>query len=278
MSLRRVLALWRVHLFLDLIFVLRSPERAIVYIVSDGIIASSAVAGMVLLATRFESIGEWPASRILFLGAFGVLVDGVVASFFQFNVAFLSRRIGRGQLDHSLLQPQPLRQCLLTEGFAPLSGSGSVLTGIIGLSIAASGLGIVITPLWMTLLCVHVVAATAIAVSFSTIWATLAFWSPRGAEEVSSAAFDVVTGLKGFPLDRVGGALTVALLTVAPAGFVGWLPARVLTASEPSVEALVATPLAAVAFAGIAILCLRLGLRHYLRTGSWRYTDFGHRR
>ena len=61
---------------------------------------------------------------MLFLLGYALLVRGVIDTFFNYNVAFISRRIGRGQLDHMLVQPQPLWMALLTEGFAPFSGSG----------------------------------------------------------------------------------------------------------------------------------------------------------
>jgi pyruvate/2-oxoglutarate/acetoin dehydrogenase E1 component len=38
-----------------------------------------------------------------------------------------------------------------------------------------------------------------------------------------------------------------------------------------------ATPLAALAFVGLAMLAFNQGLRHYGRTGSQRYLGWGHR-
>ena len=47
--------------------------------------------------------------------------------FFGYNVLTISRRLGRGQLDHTLVQPQPIWLSLLTEGFMPFSGSPVLL-------------------------------------------------------------------------------------------------------------------------------------------------------
>ena len=61
---------------------------------------------------------------------YAALVRGLLDMGFSYNVLHISRRIGRGQMDHTLVQPQPVWMGLLTEGFMPFSGSWSLFTGI----------------------------------------------------------------------------------------------------------------------------------------------------
>ena len=85
--------------------------------------------------------------------------------------------------------------------------------------------------------------------------------------------------LKGFPLDGLAAGARVGLLTAVPAGFVAWLPSRALLGVEGADSlALWLTPLAAVALGLASAIVFRAGLSEYRRSGSRRYTDFGHRR
>ena len=51
--------------------------------------------------------------------ATAMLATSLSDMFFGYNVRFISRRLGRGQFDHTLIQPQPVWMALLTEGFNP---------------------------------------------------------------------------------------------------------------------------------------------------------------
>ena len=123
-TLGRVLRLWRLYATMDLLYLLRGPELAVAYYLSDLIIGLGAFTATFLLAARFDGIGPWTRPELLFLMGYGLLVRAMVNTLFNYNVAQISRRIGRGQLDHILIQPHPMWMALLTEGFAPISGSG----------------------------------------------------------------------------------------------------------------------------------------------------------
>ena len=74
--------------------------------------------------------------------------------------------------------------------------------------------------------------------SFAYLWGSLAFIAPRGAEEINSTTMRLLEQLKPFPLDGVGGrALGRLLLSVVPAGFLAWLPSRVLLGLDDSTRA-----------------------------------------
>src|SRR5262249_46964235 len=126
----RLFRLWKLHAYLDLVWVTRDLKSAVLYYVSDGIVNVAAVTAMLLLAERFEGIGGWSKFQIIFMLGYATMVRGILDTFFSYNVMFISRRLGRGQLDHNLVQPQPLWMSLLTEGFTPFSGSANLLPGI----------------------------------------------------------------------------------------------------------------------------------------------------
>jgi ABC-type uncharacterized transport system permease subunit len=103
-----------------------------------------------------------------------------------------------------------------------------------------------------------------------------AFWAPRGAEEISTRAGNLLE-LSDFPFDPLPAALRTTLVTVLPAGFVAWFPVGALLGRRPEHHWLFAPLVAALAIAGATTL-FRRGLHRYAHTGSSRYSDFGHRR
>ena len=208
---------------------------------------------------------------------YATTVSGLMSTFFGYNVLLISRRIGRGQLDHTLVQPQPLWLSLLTEGFMPISGSAMLLPGLGLLVWGLAATGVPVTLGWLALLLVSLLASCVVVLSFSFSWGSLAFWAPRAAEEVSSSANTLLDQLKAFPLDGVGALLIGGLVSVVPVGFVAWYPCRVLLGIERSPGALWATPLAALVLSTLTAFFFRKGMQRYVRTGSQRYSSLGHR-
>ena len=275
---RRLLALWRMYAHLDLVFMLRDIRAALSYFFSDIVLNVAAVTGVWLLAQRFSGLGDWSIQRLMFMLGFAVAASGLTSALFNYNVAWISRRVGRGQLDHLLVQPQPLWMALLTEGFAPVTGSAPLLTGLALLAWGAWSVGVALSPAWLALFALNLVASASVILAFSYLWGSLAFWAPRSAEEVSSSAIRLVEQLKPYPLDGMRGALRGGLVSIVPAGLVGWLPSRALLGLSSDPLAVWLTPLAAAALALAATLAFRKGLAQYALVGSRRYTDFGHRR
>ena len=126
-ALKRMLRLLGLYASMDLLYVARGPQTAIPYYLSEIVVGLSAVTATFLLAERFDGIGPWTKPQVLFLLGYALLVRGLIDTFFGYNVAFISRRIGRGQLDHMLVQPLPLWMMLLTEGFSPVGATSSLL-------------------------------------------------------------------------------------------------------------------------------------------------------
>ena len=245
---------------------------------SDIIINVATISATLLLAERFAGIGVWSRDQVIFLLGYATLVMGIVGVFFNYNVLVISRRLGRGQLDHTLLQPQPLWMALLTEGFTPVSGSGALLTGMGLLIWAIHLLGVPVTPSWLALLVLNLFASVAVVLVFSFLWGSLAFWAPRAAEEVSSSAVHMLDQLKPFPLDGIGALLIGGLTTALPAGFVAWYPCRALLDLDQRPWGGFVTPFAALVLVVCMLWVFSQGMKQYGRTGSQRYSNFGHRR
>jgi ABC-2 type transport system permease protein len=127
-----------VQAYLDFMWMTRDFKFFIINVVADFILSLSGVVAVFLLAERFAGIGVWSRDQVLFMLGYAALVDGVLEMFCSYNVLHISRRIGRGQLDHTLVQPQPLWMALLTEGFMPFSGCWGFLAGL-GISAWAFG-------------------------------------------------------------------------------------------------------------------------------------------
>ena len=273
--LRALLARWRVQAYLDFMWMTKDVRFFVINVVSDIILNLAGVTAVFLLAERFEGIGLWSRDQILFMLGYAALVRGFLDVGFGYNVLHISRRIGRGQLDHSLVQPQPLWMGLLTEGFMPFSGSWSLLTGI---GITAWAIGRIGAPFpvqWWLLFAGNLLASCAVALSFSFLWGALAFWAPVAAEEISSRATNFLYQLKSFPLDGLSAVVLTGMLTVLPVGFVAWYPCRqLLGIAAPHFWH---TPLAALLLALAAGFVFKKGMHHYAQTGSQRYLGWGHR-
>lgn len=275
--LLRILRLWKMYAALDFSLLAANLRLALIWYVSDAVINLAMVAALLLLAERFAGIGAWTKNQVVFMLGYATVVSGLMNMLFGYNVLIISRRLGRGQLDHTLVQPQPIWVSLLTEGFTPCSGSSVLIAGIGLLVWAASRLPLAITPAWLALLGLNLAASSAIVMAFSFLSGSLAFWAPRAAEEISSSSTNLLTQLKAFPLDGLGPALLGCLLTVLPVGFVAWYPCRALLGLDRSGWAGWITPLAALIFATLTALIFWKGMRHYGRTGSQRYSSLGHR-
>jgi ABC-2 type transport system permease protein len=257
--------------------ILRTREQAIAHTLTDFIWHSGAMLAPILVAVRFGHIGPWPANAVVFMLAYGAAVSSVMDALGD-SPWHMSQRVGRGQLDHLLVQPQPLWRILLTEGFTPFDFWPVLMLGLVLMAWSSAQLHVQVSPGWLGLLGVNLLASIVVETAFLYAWGCVAFWAPRAAEEISSAASGLVGDLS-FPLDSVPRALQVVLVSAVPSGLLSWLPSRALL-QIPGGGAMDAwlTPLAAMVLGAFAVALFRLGLGHYRHTGSRRYTDNGHRR
>lgn len=264
-----------VQAYLDFMWMTRDSKLCLINIVSDIILNLAGVTAVFLLATRFEGIGIWSRDQIVFMLGYAALVRGILNMGFSYNVLHISRRIGRGQIDHILIQPQPVWVAFLTEGFMPFSGIWAMLTGVGITGWAILQLHVPITISWVLLFMLNLTASCVIVLAFSFLWSSLAFWAPVAAEEISSQAVNFMFHLKSFPLDGLGSFLITSMLTFLPVGFVAWYPARHLLGLETT--GFWHTSVVALIFSVIATVAFQKGMTFYEQTGSQRYVGWGHR-
>jgi ABC-2 type transport system permease protein len=276
-TLLRLWRLWRLYGTMDLLWTLRDLPTLLTFFASDLIINLTAMTSTFLLAERFGGIGRWNADQVLFMLGYALLVTGVPDFWFNYNVSFISRRIGRGQLDHTLIQPLPLWMAFLTEGFSPFSAGLVLVPGTVALIVAGARLRLALTPGWLALLLLNLLASVAVLLALQYVWGSLAFWAPRGAEEINSSTDKLFRQLMRFPLDSLAPALATGLVTALPVGLLAWYPARALLGLDGAGLAPFVTPAAALVAVALAAWVFRRGLRQYGRTGSQRYLSLGHR-
>ncbi len=275
--LRKLLRLWCVYARMDFLSLTRDFKFFVSCVVSDLMVNIGGITAVFLLAERFDGIGAWTKWQVVFMLGYASAVTGVMNTFFSFNVLHISRRLGRGQLDHTLIQPQPIWLSLLTEGFMPLTGSMPLFTGFGIMAYAMAKMHLAVSPAWLAIAAIQLASSCVVMLAFSYLVGSLAFWAPRAAEEISSLAVNMMSSLRSFPLDGVGTFLSALLLSALPVGFVAWQPCRSLLDIHATAADAAMTPLAACVISALAAYVFRKGLKHYAATGSQRYHDWGHR-
>lgn len=195
---------------------------------------------------------------------------GIAAAGFGLNDVFgggvrhLGRFIHEGELDTLLTQPRPvLPYAVGLRLSAP--GIGDVLSGV--LFLAWSGQVSVGT---IPLVCLAIVASAVVICASGVIFFSLAFWLGN-VETLSRQLWDLMITFSLYPEPLFGGALRLLLFTALPAGFVSFIPARVV--QHPSVEAVALLVGATAVYVAAAVVVFERGLRRY-SSGS-RFGTFG---
>lgn len=216
-----------------------------------------------VLMSRVTTIRGWRLGDIQMLfglvaAAFGLTIT--VAG----GVRHLGRFIEDGDLDTLLTRPTSVLVHALGMRAHP-SGFGDLLSGLI--FIAWSG-----QLSWGTasVLMIVIVSSAMIFVACGVMFFSLAFWLGR-IETVVTQVWELLITFSLYPEPLFGGALRLVLFTVLPAGFVGYVPVRILRA--PSVTNVTILVCVAIGYLSIAALIFDRGLRRYA-SGS-RFTTFG---
>ncbi len=277
-ELRSLLRLYRLYARMDLNWILQDFGTALVVFLSDTANNLAAISGILLLAVRFGGVGGLSPDEVLFLMGFFEMADGLGYMLFGgFNVMNISRRVGRGQLDHMLIQPRSLLIQMLTEGFTPASGSNGFLMGVILTVIACRRLRMAVTPLWFGMLLLYLAVHIALKMAQSFLYGSLAFYRPVACEEISSMIIDLNNQLGRFPLFGLPKWLLAVLHTALPVGLMAYLPALALLRELGAGMELALPVSVTAAFVLAAVACFRRGLRHYAQFSCNRYREMGHR-
>lgn len=279
LSFIRIIRLYALYAKMDAAWFFRDTKFCLLAICADFISNIAAVTGIFLLAWRFDGVGGMNKYEVLFMLGYVTVITGVYQTFFcNYNTGHISRRIGRGQFEHMLIQPVPIPVQLLAEGFIPVSGSSNIISGCVIISIALKNLGIVPAWWWIFSFIANVAVTASIIVLLSYLFSTAAFYAPAQAEEISSYVIDTSGNLSTYPLSGMSLAVQIPLITVFPAGLLGWFPSLVLL-GRPPLDLPVFYPFIVATLLFIVTAKLfKKGLKHYVKTGTNRYSAAGHRR
>jgi viologen exporter family transport system permease protein len=198
------------------------------------------------------------------------LLFGLVAAAFGLTVTVAGgvRHLGRfiedGDLDTLLTRPRSVLGHALGMRAQP-SGFGDLISGLI--FIAWSGQ---ISWRAAPVLIVVIAASAMIFAACGVVFFSLAFWLGR-VETVATQLWELLVTFSLYPEPLFGGALRLVLFTVLPAGFVGYVPVRILHA--PSLTNVAFLVCVAITYVCVAAWLFDRGLRRYA-SGS-RFTTFG---
>ncbi len=249
--------------------------RGLVWMIGELVLAISSIVPSLAMAFALGHIGEWTQGDLVFLVGFVLTARGLAQVIGGGNILMISRKIGRGQLDHNLLQPLPLWKSLIVEGFGSLDLIVSQLLGVgclcWGLTYVAQG-----SAAWWLALLANILSAAVLIICTQYLWGTLAFYAPQSAEEINTITDSAIGQLSILPLTDMMPFAKLVLSSVLPAGMIGAVPVFQLLHAHG--WALYATPLFAFIFAAITLLTFRQGLVHYGKYSISRYSSFGHRR
>jgi ABC-2 type transport system permease protein len=198
------------------------------------------------------------------------MLFGIVAASFGLTVTlaggvrYLGRFIDDGDLDTLLTQPKPVLVHALGMRAQP-SGFGDLISGLIFVTLSGE-------ISWRTapLVVVILVASALIFVACGIVFFSLVFWLGR-VETLATQLWELLVTFSLYPEPLFGGALRLVLFTLLPAGFVGYVPVRVL--HTPSLAGVATLVLVASAYVCVAVLIFDRGLRRY-SSGS-RFSTFG---
>jgi ABC-2 type transport system permease protein len=269
---------------MDLLWFLRDTRYFFIQLISDVVSGGCTIAGICLLSANFKNFSGMTQNEILFMMGYALFIDGIFMVFFiGNNTGMVSRIIGRGQLDHIMIQPVPLWAELLAQGFAPVSGSPIMILGIGLTAYGAVRAGILINAFAILLFLFYSTCSIIIVMSFIYLISCSAFYAPAAAEEIAVVGKDLFSTLKTYPLGNMKGFQKHIFLSVIPVGLCAWFPSTLLIkAGKYGLGAVLIPeafylPAAAAILSVIAIIAFKKGIKHYETFGSPRYSGFGHR-
>ncbi len=279
-----LIRLYRQYAKMDLLWFLRDTRYFFIQLVSDVVSGGCTIAGVCLLSANFKNFSGMTQNEVLFMMGYALFIDGIFMVFFMGNnTGMVSRIIGRGQLDHIMIQPVPLWAELLAQGFSPVSGSPIMIFGTGLTAYGAIRAGLPINAFTILLFLFYSICSIVIVMSFIYLISCSAFYAPAAAEEIAGVGKELFSSLKTYPLGNMKGFQKHIFLSLIPVGLCAWLPSTLLIkAGKYGLEAVFVPeafylPIAAAIFSFIAIITFKKGMNYYETYGSPRYSGFGHR-
>lgn len=281
-NIKQVFRMFGIYGKLDLLWFLRDTKYCLLQIVADVVSSAGAVLGAFLLSERLNGFGGMNRGQMLFMLGYAISVDGMYMLLFgASNTGMMSRVIGRGQLDHNMIQPVPLWIQILTEGFAPCSGVGLLVCGLGTVSYAVSLLYQELSAIWIVLMMFLLLCSCSVIFSTVTLISCMAFYAPAAAEEICCVGRNLFDQLKSYPMGGLGGVWQVVFTVIVPVGATAWIPSMALSGAGYGQNILWSAAGLTAAVAALLLLItlfvFKKGINYYAVNGSPRYTGFGHR-
>lgn len=222
--------------------------------------------GTIFLFSRFGSIGEWSAERILLVYAITITSFGLAETFCRGFDYFPWKMVRTGDFDRLLLRPRPLA-LQASISFFHLHRLARVFAGMSVILWSLLRQGIPMTPSRILLL------AGALAGGFLTytgvfvLTSGLAFFTVKGLDWIyifTNAGGEVTR----CPVEHLPRILYAVFTFLIPILVISYYPCSALCGwGEPLWKGLLALP-AGAAFLGISLLVWRFGVRHYKSSGG----------
>jgi ABC-2 type transport system permease protein len=216
-----------------------------------------------VLLRRVPDLRGWRLSDISMLFGITATSFGLVVTVAG-GVRHLGRAIEEGELDTLLTQPKP--PLLYALGMrSNASGVGDMVSGVLFLAMSGH-----LTLMSAPLVVVLILASAATFLGCGIVFHCLPFWLGR-TEAVSRQLWELTITFAIYPEPLFGGVLRLLLFTAIPAGFVSYLPARMLR--DPSPVMLAAALGGALVHVAVAVWVFDRGVRRY--TSGSRFVAFG---
>jgi ABC-2 type transport system permease protein len=215
-----------------------------------------------VLMQHVTTLRGWTLADIQVL--YGVVAAAVGLTFaVAGGIRHLGRFIDEGNLDTLLTQPKSVLVYAIGLRSQP-SGVGDFVSGIIFIAWSRQ-----VSWHQVPLVSGAILASALVFAACGIIFFSLAFWLGK-VESVATQLWDLLITFSLYPEPLFGGTLRLLLFTVLPAGFVGYLPVRMLHGA--SVLHVVMLMTGAIAYVCVAVLIFDRGLRRY-SSGS-RFSTF----
>jgi len=106
----------------------------------------------------------------------------------------------------------------------------------------------------------------------------LTFYAPVQAEEITTYVTESTGVLSTYPLSGMALGVQIPLITVFPAGLMGWFPSLALLGKPPLALPFFYPIIVALILFLLASILFKKGMMHYVKSGTNRYSAVGHRR
>jgi ABC-2 type transport system permease protein len=224
---------------------------------------------IVFLFHRFGQLRGWRLEEVALLYAMSsssLALAGAAATGFD----GFGDMLKRGDFDRLLLRPRSPALQLAGQRFT-LRRLGRLAQGLAVLAYALAHLGISWTPGRVLLLVASILGGACLFYAVFVLEATLAFWTLESLEVMNTLSYGGATAAQ-YPISIYQGAFRDLMIYVLPLACMNYFPALALLGRAdplgfpPWVGW--ASPLAGPAFLAAALVCFRVGVRHYQSTGS----------